>query len=406
MYMYIHTCTRTTHTHMHTYHTHTHAHVPHTCTCTTHTHAHVPHTHTCTRTTHMHTYHTHTHTYTTHTHTCTRTTHIPHTPRTGVVEVSRLFEDQSITPDLKDKYIQLLEKFEVAFKVNQRYLIVPSMMRTDCPSMIAASDTILPSSNRDYRFYQPPLRRFWLSTFVPQNYWHHLFCRVAADQHIEGLVPRDKGVGEDSEGLNWLFWATGMAYTLRGRTLLIIKQQRNEEAYHGEEFRIEVHIYTLEWAALSNELQGKDRANVLPLATNLLVMLSQHVVFLALEWFPGMLLGHPKPSAYVPCWKCYEALDCTTIAEGDSPVGDDIIYHNHAMVHCFEVDKCVTPAVLGRELMCVFHNGLEVVDMVPDLVSVWEQVLVMYQIDMFSQILTACRFFATCSAHRRCPIVS
>ena len=293
---------------------------------------------------------------------------------TGVVEVSKLFEAQSITPILEEKCIQLLEKFEVALKINQWYLVIPSMMLTECPSTtIDSSNYILPSSARDYRLYQPPLRRFWLSAFVPSNYWHHLFCKIATDQRIEELVHSccAGATCEGSKRLNWSFWATGMAYTLRGRTLFIVKQQRNEEASHGEEFRIEAHVYTPEWVALSSEggRGGKDPGHVLPLVTNLLVVVSQHILVLALDWFPGMLLGHPKPSTYVPCWKCYEAVDCTTATVGDPPMGDDFIYHNQTMVHCFDVDQCVAPAVLGKELTCVFHNGLEVLDMVPDLVS-------------------------------------
>ena len=268
----------------------------------------------------------------------------------------------------------------MALVVQQRYLIVPSMVHPNPPSVVLTSDSISlgPGSPPNcHESYHPPLRRFWLSAFVPKDYWHHLFGRVAMDSYIDRLLPRNDVTGggrdEGGEGFNWLFWATGMAYVWRGRTLLVIKQQINEEALHGEEVRIEVHVHTPWWVALSNEVQGRDPGHTLSLATHLLVMVSHHVVSLALGWFPGMLLGHPTPSAYVPCWKCYEAVDCTTITEGNPPpAGDDFIYHNQTMVHCFDVDQCVPPAVLGRELMCVFHNGLQVRDMVPDLVSVWK----------------------------------
>ena len=292
---------------------------------------------------------------------------------TGTIEAPELFDGLSVSSDLQDKYVKLLEKSEVVLAIRHPHLIIPSMMHADPPHLVLTSDSISLGPAHDRRSYQPPLRRFWLSAFVPDDYWHHLFGKITVDSRIERTLPRDAATGGGEVGrggLNWLFWATGMAYTWRGRLLLVVKQQRNEGALHGEEVRIEVHVHTPEWVTLSNEVGGRDPGHTLPLATHLLVMVSHHVVSLALEWFPGMLLGHPTPSVYVPCWKCYEAMDCTTITKGGSPARDDFIfYHNQTMVHCFDVDQCVPPAVLGRELMCVFHNGLEVMDMVPDLVS-------------------------------------
>ena len=289
-----------------------------------------------------------------------------------MVEVSKLFEAQSITPLLKDKYVQLLEKFEVALQVTQKLVIVPSMMLSQIEYPLAQCPAV-DTSDITQDLPHPPqrtLRRLWLSDYVPEAFWPRLICRVAVDQNVCRLVGTVTG-SEGSEGLNWVPWKTGVAYVCAGRTLLVVKQQANEEGGGAGQFRIEAHVYTPEWVALSSEggRGGKDPGHVLPLVTNLLVVVSQHILVLALDWFPGMLLGHPKPSTYVPCWKCYEAVDCTTATVGDPPAGDDFIFHNQTMVHCFDVDQCVAPAVLGKELTCVFHNGLEVLDMVPDLVS-------------------------------------
>ena len=125
------------------------------------------------------------------------------------------------------------------------------------------------------------------------------------------------------EILNWTPWKTGMAFSYRGRTLLVMKQVSNipsdefldkwEMKAHllKSKYRIEIHIYTNEWITLSNELMelnSQENFECIPgLATKLLVMITGHVKALALSWFPGMLIFPSGRTfvTYVPCWKCY-----------------------------------------------------------------------------------------------------
>jgi hypothetical protein len=48
--------------------------------------------------------------------------------------------------------------------------------------------------------YQPPLRRFWMSNYIPDGFWPRLICRIANDQqigkvHVQGLKLFIKRVG-------------------------------------------------------------------------------------------------------------------------------------------------------------------------------------------------------------------
>ena len=101
----------------------------------------------------------------------------------GVAEISDLFNQRDTSTDMKAHYISLLEKFEVALKINNHQMIIPSLMSEradDIPSDISTSmlDEV-----------EPPLRRFWLADFVPAGFWPRLICRVATDQQI-GRVRR------------------------------------------------------------------------------------------------------------------------------------------------------------------------------------------------------------------------
>lgn len=77
----------------------------------------------------------------------------------------------------KENYINLLEKFEVALRINSRQIIIPSLMDDSAPDDVLSSisDSLLDS---------PPLLRFWLADHVSLGFWPRLICRVATDHQI------------------------------------------------------------------------------------------------------------------------------------------------------------------------------------------------------------------------------
>ena len=94
---------------------------------------------------------------------------------------------QEIPEKLKQKYIQLLEKFEVALKIDSFHVIIPSLMPDSAP--YPKTNDILSDVTASYphnfdSYYQPPFRRFWFSNYIPDGFWPRLICRIATDQHI------------------------------------------------------------------------------------------------------------------------------------------------------------------------------------------------------------------------------
>lgn len=104
-----------------------------------------------------------------------------------MAEISGLFCHRDITPTMKDRYISLLEKFEVALKINASQMIIPSLMPESAiypkPNDILSD---IPSAKLDEieSHYQPPLQRIWLADYVPAGFWPRLICRVATDHQI------------------------------------------------------------------------------------------------------------------------------------------------------------------------------------------------------------------------------
>ena len=176
--------------------------------------------------------------------------------------------------------------------------------------------------------------------------------RSSSDKGGDSPIPHQR---TKESGLNWTPWKTGMAFSYRGRTLMVMKQASNEpcdeflEAWQlrlrllKAKHRIEVHIYTNEWVALINELLelnsqsfSLENLECVPgLATKLMIMVTAHVRALAVSWFPGMMVAVPTSRSsmsslssaasgaggtpfvtYMPCWKCYAEVGSSNSLSG------------------------------------------------------------------------------------------
>ena len=96
-------------------------------------------------------------------------------------EICNLFKD---APDrLRKKYIQLLEKFEVALQLTDTQVIIPSLM-PDEVNYPKPNDALSDIHMNVDSFYQPPMRRFWMADYIPEGFWPRLICRIATDHQI------------------------------------------------------------------------------------------------------------------------------------------------------------------------------------------------------------------------------
>ena len=141
--------------------------------------------------------------------------------------------------------------------------------------------------------------------------------------------------------------------------------------------RIEVHIYTNEWVALTNELLElnigsfallESSFECIPgLATKLMVMLAGHVKALATSWFPGMLTssspGQPFVT-YMPCWKCCGRIGsirdlgkgecvCVCVCERETETETERDYESVCMCVCESVYVSVYESVYVCVCLCV-----------------------------------------------------
>ena len=100
----------------------------------------------------------------------------------GVANIDTLFSEYKGQKHLQDKYISLLEKFDVVQKLGDNQVIIPTLM----PDSAQYPDTmdVFSDFEMSLRSFQPPLRRIWCSNFIPNGFWPRLVCRIATDEQI------------------------------------------------------------------------------------------------------------------------------------------------------------------------------------------------------------------------------
>ena len=307
----------------------------------------------------------------------------------GRIQISDLFKDDMFLQQdklLTDNYLQLLQKFEVALYISKDEVIIPSLMPEEgkYPKLNDSLDDVDLSFGHD-DCYLPPLRRLWLSNYIPDGFWPRLICRIIKDQQIKTILSYYVEQTEHQVPLDWTCWRNGIVFSSRGRTLLIVHclpnpsnewpgpDNRNIKSV-PEKYRIETHIYIPDMINLITELVNQKQEidseeiptpyTVAGHATRLMVAISNHIIFLS-RWFYGMLTDNTL-NGYIPCWKCYG----NTAGDGilRSPKKPVFIDVDGRPVFCLLFNDCITPACSGNDFECIAHGTLKTVHAAPDLV--------------------------------------
>lgn len=191
--------------------------------------------------------------------------------------------------------------------------------------------------------------------------------------------------GKEDDMLQWRPWKTGVAFSHRGRTLLVVKEEDNRPPETNDDLewlpakkRIEIHVYAPEWLNVLQELVMAGRPTrmlenpiSLPgIATQLLVKISQHLLSLAQGWFNGVL---KNALIYIPCWKCYGRMPTKLHIQKDTSARYFPVERSNEKfpVFSFNHEQCIIPAALEQDLQCPTHGRIKVVHTAPDLVSMY-----------------------------------
>ena len=103
------------------------------------------------------------------------------TTTTGVATISQLSRYYNFPPALTKKYIHFLEMSEVAWKIDCQNVIIPSHLPGS--ALYPETNDVLSDITVSV-VDQPTLRRFWLSNYIPDEFWPWLMRQIATDQNI------------------------------------------------------------------------------------------------------------------------------------------------------------------------------------------------------------------------------
>lgn len=193
------------------------------------------------------------------------------------------------------------------------------------------------------------------------------------DDDPEKLSGFHSGIASDK----WKIWKTGICFVHGNQILFVLKQESNLKVNPSsiqvnifeEKFRIELHLYLNQLFTLTQDKEHPlSQSYITGLATNLLVMISQHVELLVQSWFPCMLKTKSNSSTitHVPCWKCYAGIGFDDLSSVCHHIPGCFLFTSRNPVFCFVLEEDIILSALGKNLHCPIHNELEFLHMMPD----------------------------------------
>ena len=309
----------------------------------------------------------------------------------GSVEINELVSQSRLHEDLKDECINLLGKFDIALRLENHRLLVPSLLSPKPPAS-------LPTVNIGNTLVCPPLWKFWFTEFIPNGFWPRLVCRLTANHCInktlKSLFPlllmesRGYHSSKDDAFLPWELWKSGLALAYKETLLLEVKEAVNKAEISEDVatvenfcFRIEACVNVPGWITVAGgsgtQYSEQDTPpDIAGDATSIMVEIMKHISSLATDWFPGMFVGDAiegQVPCFVPCWKCC----CNSSPTSEQQLGleqQDItsyrIIRGGSVVWCWGYDTIIIPAVKRKPLWCNVHTSINIEQLAPELVSV------------------------------------
>ena len=313
------------------------------------------------------------------------------------MDIKDLFTESKNLQGFKDECINLLSKFDIALRLENHRLLVPSLLPVDPPRFLPSctSDDKLLINTCPGNIVYPPLWKFWFSKFIPNGFWPRLICRLTTNQNINAILKSTFPLllddcsphsSKDDMFLPWTRWRSGLALTCEKTLLLEVKEVlNNSEMNEGIEasvkdcqFRVEACVNIPGWVTVTKQFSSQGSAtnqDIAGRATSIMVEIVKHISSLATDWFPGMFTGYcyveGQVPCYVPCWKCcYQGSDDakgheTHLEEGMTVLSIERDGHT---VHCWEFDKIIIPAIKGKPIWCDLHCSIDPKQLTPELV--------------------------------------
>lgn len=320
------------------------------------------------------------------------------------MDIKNLFTESKELQTFKKECIDLLSKFDIALRLENNHLLVPSLLPVKAPDIITSCtpNNRLPKGtcfDKSEDIAYPPLWKFWFAKFIPNGFWPRLICRLTTNQNINTIlrcifpVLLDECAPDSSKDdmfLPWTLWRTGLALIYKKTLLLEVKEvlsnieldDDKEMSVKDTQFRVEACVNVPGWVMMVKQLDSPDDDNdqntvdIAGPATSIMVEIVKHISSLATDWFPGMFTGYDvegQVPCYVPCWQCCCQCSVDTKHQETSLkqcMTAFSIKRNGQTVYCWEFDNIIIPAIKGDLIWCDLHRSIDPCQLTPELVIV------------------------------------
>eukprot|EP00794_Sanderia_malayensis_P000449 gene449-1090_t len=179
--------------------------------------------------------------------------------KNGIIEVEKLrtqiFKGKRFSSAHVENYIELMNKFEVAIKVAEKFLLVPSFLPERQVGYQKVSSKMNPglqqAMNVDTYLKHEVYRRQYLMAYVPRGFWARLITRLIADDRISSIVSSctdvrglENEVAEKQKKVKaslkctappeWCCWKTGVELSCFDVKIMRVCQLEQGELFYGQ----------------------------------------------------------------------------------------------------------------------------------------------------------------------------
>ncbi|XP_035667179.1 leucine-rich repeat serine/threonine-protein kinase 1-like, partial [Branchiostoma floridae] len=282
-------------------------------------------------------------------------------------DVPFLFKDSRFPEQFIPKYLQLLERFEIAMAVDDQELLVPSQLPQGAP---AATEYVS----------RKLLRRYYRMAYVPSGFWSRLISRL-----IIGLERINRQERKSQLQQKLASWKESRVIKRHPSKSFKLQLQRSyywreamEVVYQGGEVRVQSLA-----SSAGVDPSGMDGVEIIVKSeTNdfsVMGFVADQIDILIMEWFPGLKQqvddeGRPLVQCVIPCPECFRRHPHRNSAVMDPN-----------QPHEFTLEECGLVALQEDTVECSKHpdTPVELAELVPDLLLVdLPEKLVMQQEDL------------------------
>ncbi|KAI8480800.1 Leucine-rich repeat serine/threonine-protein kinase 1 [Branchiostoma belcheri] len=281
-----------------------------------------------------------------------------------------LFKDSRFPEQFIPKYLQLLERFEIAMAVDDQELLVPSQLPQGAP---AATEYVS----------RKLLRRYYRMVYVPSGFWSRLISRL-----IIGLERINRQERKSQLQQKLASWKESRVIKRHPSKSFKLQLQRSyywreamEVVYQGGEVRVQSLA-----SSAGMDPSGMDGVEIIVKSeTNdfsVMGFIADQIDILIMEWFPGLKQevddeGRPLVQCVIPCPECLRRHPhrCSAVGDPKDP----------NRPHEFMLEECGLVALQEDTVECPKHpdTPVQLAELVPDLLLVdLPEKLVMQQEDL------------------------